>query len=319
MTLDQRTRALDRSGIRIFEKRLAHLYDLANEIAGPSFRPFSLTEDSLRERFDALTSPAHAEGAADINRPDADAALAAERAHERVLVCRLLARRAAPTPEREEELIALLLSSFAPESEPEEEEEETDGNRVVYLRSSYADEAYMRFSNVIPELRADYAGSFSGVCETVYYNRARLCILPIENSTDGTLVSFRSLITRHGLKLIATCDVSTGEEQSTRFALLRKALSPLPGQRTDAPERFFRFLFFPTPTLSLAAVLDAAAALHLQLYKTEALPISYIGNGFAYDITMQAEGNLAAFLVYLTLCAPDYEPLGIYGHWGKRD
>jgi len=296
---------------RLREKQAALLYDLANEIAPAELSGAELSDAALRRRFLALTAPVLPDDVAEVNRARVTADIASLALSDRLTLCRILAERAGLAGYGEDELLSVLL--------PQEPQEEMSENRVVYLRSSYSDEAFLRFSRVIPELRADYASSFSAVCESVYDGRARLCILPLENDTDGSLSGFRALIARYGLKILHSCDVRTAEGQSTRFALLRRSLSTLPTLPSAHPiGRFFRFSLRPCEQASLADLLTAAERCSLPLYKIDAIPISYTEGDFTFDVTLCAGGDLPTFLVYLLLHLPDFEPFGLYAHHAER-
>ncbi len=302
---------------RLFEKRAALLYDIARALTAPKegetvFSAASLSDDAFRERYFASFGN-DLSTCAEVNRAAVSQWMQGIALQDKVTVCRLIARELGIDTVHILPLIAFLHAQFS--SSDDASEQVSSENRVVYLRSSYADEAFLRFASIIPDLRADYAPSFNAVCEDVYYEKANLCILPLENATDGTLVGFRSLILRHGLKVIATADVKTGEEEATRFALLKKDLRPIPGSAVGTDARFFRLTLQDRP-LPLAQVLRAAQLCGLALHKVDAIPVSYGGEGFLYDLTF-GEGTRAdpgAFFAFLTLEVPEYEVVGVFTH-----
>ncbi len=311
--LHARLSELDIAARRLWEKQAASRYDQVRLLLDGAASPEILTEPSFKERYRALIErPERTDGVLPENAAAVAAGLAWDRELEAILLCKQLAKAVGIGEETDEDrLISLFLSNAEDESEAGEGEE-TDGNRVIYFRSAYADQAYKLFSDAVPALRADYAASFSGACEAVYNNHAQLCILPLENNVSGTMASFRNLIALHELKIVCTCDVATGEEEVTRFALLKKTCAKVLGQKTQKGGRFFRFTLIPSAEAPLALVLTAAQACGLSLYKTDAIPISYTERGFAYDITLHACGDLAAFLVYLTLNVSGFEAAGLY-------
>lgn len=321
-----RTAALYREQAKIWEKQSADLYDLANQIAPGNFSASSLTDADTRERYLAAVSLPPPE-VASVNLAQASARLRVMQLVDRVALCRILARKAGLLPDAgEQTLIHSLLLPICEAEEGEEElsestgSEDIDGNHVIYLRNSYADEAFMRFSAIVPDLRADYASGFAAVCENVYYSQPPLCILPLENSTDGALSGFRSLITRYGLKILSSCDVQTGEDKQerTRFALLSRSMARVPGQRTDSAERFFRFTLIPSESVSLQAVLAAAQLCGMTLYKVDSVPLTHTEeDAFSFDITLHAGGDLPAFAVYLMMEHASFEVTGLYSHWQK--
>ena len=98
---------------------------------------------------------------------------------------------------------------------------------VAYQKSSYADAAFLRFSTLLKNPRTHYTSGFPSACEDVFNGRCEFCILPLENSSEGILNSFLRLIDRFELHICATCDItSTDHSRSTKFALLRRTLTP---------------------------------------------------------------------------------------------
>ncbi len=314
---------------RLWERRSGALYDLARALMtftadGAPFSPATLTDSSFLEAYRRETAappPAAGEDASLAPRASACSLL------DRAALCRIFSSQIGIDTDFEEQApLTRLLGTLLPSEEEDEDEasfDEREGNRVSYFRSSYSDSAYLRFSEVVPDLRADYASSFAAVCEDVYYDRADFCILPLENSTDGTLLGFRNMILRHGLKIVATVDVSSGESQSTRFALLKKRLIALPfaegkPQKGLRKQRFLRLSVQPD-TLPVSSLLEAAEIFGLSLYKIDTVPVSYGEGRFVYDITLTkreaCQTQLGAFFAFLTLEAPDFEVIGLYTHF----
>ena len=224
---------------------------------------------------------------------------------ERIAFSRILARRAGLPAQTGREALSLLF--------PSDGTEEGD-DLIAYLRSSYTDRAFRLFGTLLPEPRAVYPTSFAAVCEEVYYNRARYCILPIENSEEGSLHSFRLLIAKYELKIAAVCDVPTSEEGITRFALLHKNVRLPEG----AGEICFRFTFAVSPyDLPLDEVLAAVRQFGLSLHSVESVPLGYTDIAVGYDITaLVGEGDLFALLTYLFCFVPQFDAVGVYPRVG---
>ncbi len=200
--------------------------------------------------------------------------------------------------------------------EGEELDEHAKG-RIAYQRSSYADSAYLRFAPLLDSPRALYAHSFSEVCEQVYNGLSEFCILPLESSAEGQLNSFSRLIDRFELKTVATCDIpATDGVRSTRFALLRRdaVLLPVPA---EIKNRFFECSAPLDSTPSPAQLLCAAQLCGLELFRVDSRattdedlpPVRRMHYVFRVE-----RGELLAFLLYLSMEAPQCEPNGIYFH-----
>lgn len=292
--------ALSGEASSVIERRFAHLYGLARSIGGEM-------SDALRceyEEIIGLLQP-HGEGqyvppyfGRLVNRAD------------RIALCSFIYEclgegNSSPTPEQ-------LLGYAGYEGEDEAP------NRICYLHNYYSDKAYGIFSELLDSPTVMYQTDFTSVCEDVYYGRAKYCILPVENSADGMLSGFRTLIGKYELSYALSCDVSTQDgEAFTRFALLRRGISStLPARG----EHVFEFsATFDDGGAALCDVLDAAESYGLKLRQLNLLPASYSGRSGMYDLAFNfGDKGLAEFIVFLALEVPQFEALGIYTHIGVK-
>ncbi len=97
--------------------------------------------------------------------------------------------------------------------------------RVSYLRSPMTDKAFMAFSEMFPGLSAVYGADFKSICEDVYYERSDACILPLESSSDGLLMSFRKLLLKYELCIHSVCEQRQNDDSRLTIALLTSAPS----------------------------------------------------------------------------------------------
>ncbi len=184
-----------------------------------------------------------------------------------------------------------------------DEPDAAEGETVSYVRSSYADTAYLAFAAAMSGPKVLYGHEFAEVCENVYYNRCAYCLLPVENSSDGRLAGFRGLILKYGLKIVAVCRVKDAvTEGHTLFALLKKSLVLPDGGGV-------RFFEFQAQALDLFSLLASAEACGMRLRGIA----STAGRPDRYDLVMQIdERGFCGFLSLLHLEYPDFVPLGIY-------
>ena len=94
--------------------------------------------------------------------------------------------------------------------------------RIAYLQNTFSDRAYRCFSSVFNKVSAAYYPGFSEVCEEVYNGNCTHAILPVQNTRDGQLISFRKLILKYDLKISFVTDIETTDDSNMRFALLQK-------------------------------------------------------------------------------------------------
>ena len=189
---------------------------------------------------------------------------------------------------------------------------------IAYFRNAYADEAFRIFSDVIENPSAVYASDFSSVCEEVYYGRCDMCMLPLDSSKDAKLVSFYRLIDKYELNIICSCDVTTPDGSvTTRYALLKRGMAVPESEKLDEENScFFEFGLTLDGNDTFEEVLAAANIFGLTLYRMDSIPLTSGDSKVACDLIFKI-GNargINAFVLYLGLVIPQYEPIGIYPH-----
>ena len=225
---------------------------------------------------------------------------------ERIYLCRVLTELYAVRSGKD--IVSYLVNGIAGN---------VTGSRIACMRNSYTDTAYDIFSRQLKDPTVMYSTDFINVCEDVYYSRANLCILPIENSTDGNLVSFRNLINKYELKTVMTCSVDTTYNNYTKFALLKKNIENI---RLKSHARYHSFLEFSitmSNAKTLSALLKAAESYNLRLHKIDSVPVTYSENEYSYEIVIalnESEFDLMCFICYLCLEMPQFTPVGLYKH-----
>ena len=197
----------------------------------------------------------------------------------------------------------------------EENLSEEASERVAYLKNSYNDNAYMQFSALLTSPRAAYFGSVSDVCESVYNGNCDYCILPVETSGDGKLISFYEMILKYGFKINAVCDLHS-EKGYTKYALLSKRFAiGSSGLRSKARNRYFEFIFTENDGLSLEDALCAASFCSLKLRRIDTLNVSHeksIKGDLICPIFRADGSDMQTFMSFLAIDCPDFIPIGLY-------
>ena len=191
-------------------------------------------------------------------------------------------------------------------------------SRVIFQRTNYADLAYRAFAKQLTAPHALYTHNFTLACEEVERGNCEYCILPLENSSEGALHSFSRLIDRFALKIVACCDIPTEDgARITRFALLRRSLSPL--FDPISPNTVFECVIPNTCSGSVAELLFAAQLCDLRLSHVDSRlhTLDEAKTPSTHFLFTVGDGDLCAFLLYLAMEAHDYEILGIYKHPGS--
>jgi hypothetical protein len=193
--------------------------------------------------------------------------------------------------------------------------EELTENRVTYVKNPIADEAYRIFSTVLDAPTVTYAQSFVSACEDVYYGRVPFCILPYENTEQGTLTGFMRLTGKYELypHFICSC---RGESGVTKLALYGRE----PCVRTEGKYKMMvRTSFYGDNGQVLSDVILAAMSLGLTLIKTESEAVPWDDGRYGQIITFGAnEESVMPFLTYLALEVPECSDKAVFYEVGGR-
>ena len=126
--------------------------------------------------------------------------------------------------------------------------------RIEYIGNNYTDEAFRFFSKKLGTENALIVSSFDELCEDVYSGKSEYGILPIENTDNGKLLRFYSLINLYELKIVSVCSVKTSDDGHTGFALVKKSLD-YTNAKLDTPD-MLEFLVKSVSHASLLKILN---------------------------------------------------------------
>jgi prephenate dehydratase len=187
--------------------------------------------------------------------------------------------------------------------------------RIAYLKNSYNDAAYMQFSALFSSPRAAYFSSVTDVCENVYNGSCEYCILPVETSGDGKLLSFYETILKYGFKINAVYDLHS-KNSYTRYALLSRRFAIRNGSlRSKARNRYLEFVFNENDNITLEDLLSAAGFCSLKLRRIDTMNVHTersTQSDFMCPVFRADGSDLQTFLAFLAIDCPDFIPIGIY-------
>lgn len=186
-------------------------------------------------------------------------------------------------------------------------------NKIAYMKSNYTDRAFGVFSSAIRTNRAVLVNSFALACEEVISGNCEFALLPLENSSDGILYSFYSLIENNGLNIFTTCEITDiyDDFKATRFALVCK--NPTNATQIKNRSRYFEFLNTLYGNISTSDILIAAKLCGMRLVMHNSLPVVYKTEEYTdHFIFCAKDAFLDVFLLFLSVFAKDYISLGIY-------
>lgn len=183
--------------------------------------------------------------------------------------------------------------------------------KIEYVANRYTDNAYRRFSAHIGCDKGIAVRSFEELCENVYNGNSEFGILPIENTENGKLAHFYSLINKYELKIVAVCSIETSDAGISRFALIAKSID-YPHSRFGPPDKLELFITLEKNE-SLSEILAAAEFCKMELYRIDSLPLSSHSGKYALcPIFNLNESDINSFLMFMSLDFPQYTPVGIF-------
>lgn len=193
-----------------------------------------------------------------------------------------------------------------------EAEDDSGIPKIAYLQNTFSDRAYSRFSTRFEKVSASYFPGFREVCEEVYNGGCSYAILPISNSSDGFLPSFRRLISKYDLWIALAADIEMNDDSVMRFALLMKGLEGW----------FYSGITRDMNYLDLSIVLDsseyggflsACDSLGAAVLMMNSLPLEYSDDRFVLTLQFDiSDADTDALFFFLEGSHIRYDIVGIY-------
>lgn len=183
---------------------------------------------------------------------------------------------------------------------------EPDINRVIYQQNRLSDAAFYRFTEHLHNAVPIAAHSFRSICEEVSRGFAAFGMVPLESVGDERMIQFLKTVNEYDLRIVSSCEMRPEVGRSARFVLLAASLASV--DQLLIPSLRFAFSLRPEEARP-EEVLLAARQLRLSL-----LSATVTGEqpGALHALVRVGDGDLYAFLLYLAMEAPQYNPMGLY-------
>ncbi|MBQ8849811.1 MAG: hypothetical protein IJ011_05735 [Clostridia bacterium] len=183
--------------------------------------------------------------------------------------------------------------------------------KVALVRNRYNESAFSCFSKVITTPKEVFSPSFSAACEDVYDSRCEFCILPVENSRNGRLFGFYSMLDRYELKICAVCEPdSESVEGSAKYALVGRAI---PDRVPKNAHWSFEFSVISDNGKALSDISGVADIFGARLSKIDSLPVEYDSGLQKYYFTFDLpEKNIPPFHLFMSEEYTRYTLVGLY-------
>ena len=181
---------------------------------------------------------------------------------------------------------------------------------IAYVKNQYSSAALSYFKKHISIKKEHAFRSFNEMCDDIESNVYDDCIIPLENTSNGKLMSFYSIIDRLDMKISTICDIENQNgDQITRYALLRRSVT-IPENILNS---YLEFSFTVSEHFGIKDLVNVASLMDLELYRIDSIPLQYDESAFVYYPVLQGTiKNLLMFLVFLKLNLTPYNLIGLY-------
>lgn len=190
--------------------------------------------------------------------------------------------------------------------------QDEDDETFVYVKNTFADEAYDVFSQEFNDPRVRYAHSFREALRMVSAGEVTYCLLPFEEQ-GMRLASVSELMLAGDFKISAVTPVFGADGTADiKYALVSKKLRYFDLNKDD--DRYFEIRISADTSSVLSDVFSAAIAYGAQVYKINTLTLTNDGEKKKYfSMVFSGEGvDFTSLIVYLTMFVPDYVAVGMY-------
>ncbi len=185
--------------------------------------------------------------------------------------------------------------------------------KIAYIKNSFNDLAFDRFSSLLTDAKASYFDSSAEVCASLSDGTSQFCIFPIEASGDGKLKSFYDLVLKYNFKINAEFDLFAANGESfTRYALLSRH-TVAQGQKSNIKgPRYLQIAYNDTESISLCELITSAEFFGLKLESVEITSRSSALGHTVFAEFKASDADIAAFMTYLSVDCPEHLLMGIY-------
>lgn len=184
--------------------------------------------------------------------------------------------------------------------------------KIAFVKNDLNNTAFDFLSRSINNAKPIWVLSFASACESVVDGKSEFCLLPIENSSDGKLLGFYSMIERYDLKICTVCEVDDRQGETVSYALLARGCKEL-SKKSDGCELAFEFSLLSESCDFLTELLCASSACQASMEKVCFLPVQYDTRLKRYIFSFKVPSQeLLPFNAFLALSYHSYTPIGYY-------
>ncbi len=185
--------------------------------------------------------------------------------------------------------------------------------KIAFVKNEYNLLAFDIFNKDIPHAKPVTFPSFSEACISVSDGECEFCILPIQNSRDGKLLSFYSLLDKYDLKIYSVCGIEDEQSRSVLYGLISKELCFSQKGFKGQERLLLEFSLIFENGEFMRELLDVANEIGAVLLNFNFCPVSYDANQNKYFFTFDVPTTeLLTLVCYLAFEYHSYTTIGFY-------
>ncbi len=183
----------------------------------------------------------------------------------------------------------------------------------IYVKNSFADEAYDVFSQSFDDPRVRYADNFKSAVLALDNSLADYCLLPFEESGGKRIRTVEEIIFKNDLKINSVTPVFGFDGSADmKYALISKRFAKFQQQKDD--DRYLEIRLCLDKQIDLSELLFISKICGLGVYRIDTVYFDTEDGVSPYvSVVFRSENNdFTTLLVYLTLYTQNYSIVGLY-------
>ncbi|MBE6596697.1 MAG: hypothetical protein E7641_03405 [Ruminococcaceae bacterium] len=188
--------------------------------------------------------------------------------------------------------------------------------KIAFIRNNYNDLALKKLSAAVPHSKSVQKSNFEDCCEAVASGECEFAVIPVENTSDGKMFGFYSLIDRYELRICAVCSIESDDLSKTvRYALVgRNFISDEVEKLCSKKPRTFEFSLLKSRLEEIDEIISAVSLCSSKVLRVSSVEHAYDSEmtKFYFSCSLSRATELDVLTVYLQLEHPQYDPIGIY-------
>ncbi|MBP3370013.1 MAG: hypothetical protein J6L85_04595 [Clostridia bacterium] len=184
--------------------------------------------------------------------------------------------------------------------------------KIAYTKNQFNDLALAIMTDAMSNVKPLTVSSNIEACESVANGICEFCLLPVENTRDGKIFGFYSMLERYELKICNVCILETDHDlNNIKYALISKSGMTMLPRRPRNTNFVFEFSVINSNGDFIVELLEVAKKCGATLLSIDSRPIEYDPQlrRYLFGFLM---GSSPLFRLYTALRYNGYSQIGLY-------